>query len=145
MGCLPSKTVLLEDNSCFYYDWAVAQGSNCLIEVHIPDFVLQSDNDLVHEIFSEINKAPIDEELNESKNSDVKTNTETNSEESTDDFEELNENCETPGCQENIESSSVLEVEEQLDKNEEKISENDEELKIEVVEIKPDGAHCLIY
>ena len=68
MGCFPSKSVLLEDNSCFYYDWAIAQGSNPLIEVHIPEFVLQRNNGQ-----SEINDALIDEDLDKTKIDDVKT------------------------------------------------------------------------
>jgi len=71
MGCFPSKSVLLEENSCFYYDWAIAQASNSLIEVHIPEFVLQRNNGQ-----SEINDALIDADLDETK--DVK---------SSDDFE----------------------------------------------------------
>ena len=150
MGCCPSKSVLLDDNSCFYYDWAIAQASNSLIEVHIPEFVHQRNNgqsneDMVQEIFSEINEASIDKDLDESKDEDVKIKIEDSSEKSSEDFEELDDNCETnEKC--NANEATIAEVEvHQLEKRENEIPENDEELKYEVAEVKTDNeqTQCL--
>ena len=113
MGCCPSKSVLLEDNSCFYYDWAIAQASNSLIEVHIPEFVLQRNNGQ-----SEINDALIDEDLDKTK--DVK---------SSDDFEETIAKSK---------EATIAELKRLFEKRKNDV--NNEELKDEIAKVKTNDA-----
>ena len=124
MGCFPSKSVLLEDNSCFYYDWAKV--SNSLIEVHIPEFVLQRNNGQ-----SEINDAVIDEDLNETKIDDVKTKIKTSSKITSDHFEDTIETAK---------EATIAELKDLFEKRKNEIPVNDEELKDEVAEVKTNDA-----
>ena len=121
MGCFPSKSVLLEDDSCFYYDWAKAQGSNIYIEVHIPEFVLQRNNGQ-----SEINDAVIDEDLNETKIDDVKTKIKTSSKKTSDNTEDAIETAK---------EATIAELKDLFEKRKNEIPVNNE-----VAEVKTNDA-----
>ena len=126
MGCFPSKSVLLEDDSCFYYDWAKAQGSNIYIEVHIPEFVLQRNNGQ-----SEINDAVIAEDLDETKIDDVKPKIKTSSKKGSDNTEDTIKNAK---------EATIAELKDLFEKRKNEIPANNEELKGKVAEVKTNDA-----